>query len=196
MRRSDGITRAGYTLVEVMISIAVIGIMAGAAVPLFQPDVASQLEAFGQIVAADLAHVRNLATTNNSKYRLTFERSENRYFLEHSGTNSALNNLPATIYRHASNTPTRQYTDLDDLPQLGAGGFLESVFAPASPPTSVTTIEFGPLGSTTQTAETVVWLSSGAGDGRRYLAVRVNPTTGLADADSITAVAPATGSGS
>lgn len=194
MRLVSGGRRSGYTLVEIMISIAVLGIMAAAAVPLFQPDVAAQLEAFGRIVAADLAHARDLATTNNSTYRLTFEKSANRYFLEHAGTNPALNTLPATIYRNPVDTATRQYTDLDDVPQLGAGGFLEDVLAPASPPTPVTTIEFGPLGATTQTAETVVWLSSGAGDGKRFIAVRVNPTTGLADVDSITAIAPATGS--
>jgi prepilin-type N-terminal cleavage/methylation domain-containing protein len=188
--------RRGYTLVEIMISIAVLGIMAAAAVPLFQPDVAAQLEAFGRIVAADLAHARDLATTNNSKYRLTFEKTDNRYYLEHSGTNSALNTLPTTIYRHSLNTTARQYTDLDELPQLGAGAFLEVVHSPAAPPTAVTTVEFGPLGSTTQSAETVVWLSSGAGDGKRYVAVRINPTTGLADVDPITAVAPATASGS
>ena len=196
MNVRGGPKRCGYTLVEIMISIAVLGIMAAAAVPLFQPDVAAQLEAFGRIVAADLAHARDLATTNNSKYRLTFEKNENRYYLEHSGTNSALNTLPTTIYRHVLNTAARQYTDLDELPQLGAGAFLEAVHSPASPPTAVTTVEFGPLGSTTQSAETVVWLSSGAGDGKRYVAVRINPTTGLADVDRITAVAPASASGS
>jgi prepilin-type N-terminal cleavage/methylation domain-containing protein len=196
MTPAPGTTRHGYTLVEIMISIAVVGILAAAAVPLFQPDVAQQLEAFGQIVAADLLHARDLATTNNSKYRLTFERAENRFYLEHTGANSALNTLPATIYRHAANTPARQYTDLDDLPQLGSGATIETLLSPESPPAAVTTVEFGPLGATTQTAETVVWLSSGAGDGKRYLAVRINPITGLASPDEITAVAPATGAGS
>lgn len=194
MNVRGGAKRCGYTLVEITISIAVIGIMAAAAVPLFQPDVAAQLTSFAQIVASDCAHARDLAVTNNSKYRLTFDLANNRYYLEHSGTNSALNNLPASIFRNPANTATRQYTDLDDVPQLGTGGFLEGVIAPESPPTAVTTIEFGPLGATTQTAETVVWLSAGAADGLRYIAVRVNPVTGLSDIDDITAAAPATGS--
>ncbi len=194
MNARGGLKRCGYTLVEIMISIAVIGIMAAAAVPLFQPDVAAQLESFAQIVASDLMHARDLAVTNNSKYRLTFDRANNRYYLEHSGTNSALNTLPTSIFRNAANTATRQYTDLDDVPQLGAGAFLEAVVAPESPPTAVTTIEFGPLGATTQTAATAVWLSGGAGDGLRHVAIRINPVTGLPDVDSITAVTPATGS--
>jgi len=194
MNVRGGPKRCGYTLVEIMISIAVIGIMAAAAVPLFQPDVAAQLESFAQIVASDLMHARDLAVTNNSKYRITFDRANNRYYLEHSGANSALNTLPESIFRNVADTSTRHYTDLDEVPQLGAGAFLAGVVAPESPPTAVTAIEFGPLGATTQTAETVVWLSGGAGDGLRYVAVRVNPTTGLADVDDITAVTPAAGS--
>ncbi|MBA4018350.1 MAG: hypothetical protein C0483_14385 [Pirellula sp.] len=194
MNVRGGLKRCGYTLVEIMISIAVIGIMAAAAAPLFQPDVAAQLDSFAQIVASDLMHARDLAVTNNSKYRLTFDKSNNCYYLEHSGTNAALNTLPTSIFRNTANTATRQYTDLDDVPQLGASAFIEGVVAPESPPTAVTTIEFGPLGATTQAAATVVWLSSGAGDGLRHIAIRLNPTTGLPDVDDVTAVTPVTGS--
>jgi len=184
----------GYTLVEVMIVVAVVGIMSAAALPLFQPEVAVQLKSFGQIVASDLQYVRNLAVTNNTKYRVTFEPAQNRYYLEHSGTNAALNTLPDSIYHNTANTTTKQYTDLDELPQLGAGANIAAVLAPASPPTTATTLEFDSLGATTQADETVIWLTSGAGEGQRFIAVRVNPVTGLAELDEITSTAPAAGS--
>ncbi|MCE9605272.1 MAG: type II secretion system GspH family protein [Planctomycetia bacterium] len=190
-------SRSGYTLVEIMIAISIMGIMAGAAIPLFQPNVAVQLESTGRIIAADLAQVRDLAVSNNSNYRLTFDLAENRYYLEYSGTNAALATLPATIYRDASNTTTRRYTDLDDLPQLGTSVKLYSVVAAAASPTSITTLEFDALGATVQTAETLIWLSTGSGDGVRYVCIHVDPITGLARVDDITGIYPyGSGSGS
>src|SRR5688572_17514905 len=105
--------RRGYSLVEILIVVAVLGIMAAAAVPAFGPNTAAQLDSAAQVVAADLAQFRQLAVAHNSKYRLTFETDQNRYYLEHSGTNSALTALPPTIYSNSANTATRQYFDLD-----------------------------------------------------------------------------------
>jgi prepilin-type N-terminal cleavage/methylation domain-containing protein len=183
-------SRRGFTLVEILIAVVILAILAAIAVPAFQPNVAAQLDAAGRITAADLAGVRQSAIANNSKYRVTFEPTENRYYLEHSGTNSALNTLPTTIYHDGANTATRQYFDLDGLPQLGAGVFLAKIQVLSSPPAETTTLEFGPLGSTTQAADTVIWLSCGAGDSLRYLPVQVNAVTGLAQAGELTAVAP------
>ena len=120
----------------------------------FEPSVAAQLESAGEIVAADLAQIRQLAVSNNSTYRITFEAAQNRYYWEHTGTNAALDTLPPTIYPNSSNTATRQYVDLDELPHLGPGAYLSRVIAQASSPTTVTTLEFGPTGATTQAAGT------------------------------------------
>jgi prepilin-type N-terminal cleavage/methylation domain-containing protein len=190
-------SRRGYTLVEVMIAIAIMSIMAGAAIPLFQPDVAVELEATGRIISGELARVRDIAVANNSSYRLTFDLAQNQYYLEHSGTNAGLATLPTTIYRHPSNTATRQYTNLDDLPHLGATPKLHAVVAVGSAATNVTTLEFDPLGATTQTAETQIWLTTGSGDGIRYICIRIDPVTGLARVEDIAGIYPyASGSGS
>jgi hypothetical protein len=53
-------------------------------------------------------------------------------------------------------------------------------------------LEFGPLGATGQTVGTSVWLTAGAAGSQRYLAIRIDPTTGLVTVDEITATAPAT----
>jgi len=194
---SNSTGRRGYTLVEVMIAISITAIMAGAAVPLFQPNVTVQLEATGQVVAADLMRVRDLAVSNNSSYRLTFDLAQNQYYLEHSGTNAALNTLPSTIYLNSSNTATRQYTKLDDLPHIGVSPKLHAVVTVATGATNVTTVEFDALGATTASAETQIWLTTGSGDGLRYISLRIDPVTGLVRVNEIAGNYPyGSGSGS
>jgi len=180
-----------------MIAISITAIMAGAAVPLFQPNVTVQLEATGQVVAADLMRVRDLAVSNNSSYRLTFDLAQNQYYLEHTGTNAALNTLPSTIYLNSANTTTRQYTKLDDLPHIGVSPKLHAVVTVATGATNVTTVEFDALGATTASAETQIWLTTGSGDGLRYISLRIDPVTGLVRVNEIAGNYPyGSGSGS
>lgn len=194
---SNSTGRRGYTLVEVMIAISITAIMAGAAVPLFQPNVTVQLEATGQVVAADLMRVRDLAVSNNSSYRLTFDLAQNQYHLEHTGTNAALNTLPSTIYLNSANTAARQYTKLDDLPHIGVIPKLHAVVTVATGATDVTTVEFDALGATTASAETQIWLTTGSGDGLRYISLRIDPVTGLVRVNEIAGNYPyGSGSGS
>jgi prepilin-type N-terminal cleavage/methylation domain-containing protein len=187
--------RRGVTLIEVMLAVAVLGIAAAMAVPSFEPNVTTQLESFAQIVASDLMTARDLAVANNSTYRLTFERNENRYRLEHVGTNPALNSLPPTIFPNRADTSTKHYTDLDDLPRMGVAAHLSAVELGSTPAAATTTLEFGPLGATGGSVGTTVWLSAGAGASQRYLAVRIDPTTGIATVDEITATVPSTAGG-
>ena len=53
------------------------------------------------------------------------------------------------------------------------------VAAQGSPPQSVADLEFGPLGGTSRTQQTAIWLAGGAGSATRYLRLDVNPVTGL-----------------
>lgn len=188
--------RTGYTLVELMMTITVLAIVAGMAIPSFEPDVAAQLESFADVVAADLSQVRQLAIAHNSSYRITFDAAHNRYYYEHSGTNSALNTLPPTIYRHPDNTTTKHYFDLSSMPRLGPAVTLTTVLAMSSSPTSLTTLEFGPLGATTHSADTAVWLQSGSDSNLRYINVRINAVTGLATPSEIDAAGPTAAAGS
>jgi hypothetical protein len=52
-------------------------------------------------------------------------------------------------------------------------------------------LEFNSLGATTAPQETVVWLSCGAGNVRRYISVHVNPLTGLSEIGPLAAGLPA-----
>ena len=51
-------------------------------------------------------------------------------------------------------------------------------------------VEFGPLGETTQSEPTVIWLSSGEGSSRRYISVSIAPVTGLSSIGSFQAATP------
>ena len=62
----------GFTLIELLAVVAVISILAAIVIPFLRSTYADQLKATAQVVEADLERARNLALTNQSKYRLVF----------------------------------------------------------------------------------------------------------------------------
>jgi prepilin-type N-terminal cleavage/methylation domain-containing protein len=180
---------AAFTLLELLLVIAVIGILAALVLPSSQPSVHEQLQAAVRIVAADLGYARSLAVANNSKYRFTFDLPNNRYILEHSGTNHSLDVLPAGPFRDPDDPSTQHIVDLDDFPHIGPTvRLVAAVTSGSNQP--VSTLEFGPLGSTTATGTTILWFLAGSGDGQRYMTIEVNPVTGLADVGAFTKDGP------
>jgi hypothetical protein len=55
----------------------------------------------------------------------------------------------------------------------------------------VTDVEFGPLGALTRSETTFVWFAVGEGSQRLYLAVEVDPVTGLATVGELQSAQPA-----
>jgi Tfp pilus assembly protein FimT len=180
---------AAFSLVELMIVVATIGIVAAVVVSSSSPGAASHLQSAGAILTSDLAYARSLAVANNSKYRLSFDAGTNKYTLTHSGTNAALNALPSGPMGVPSDPATQKTADLAQLPTLGTRVRLLAVQRGAQSFTQ-NNVEFTPLGATTTATPSIVWLTAGAGSAQRYVAVRVNPVTGLATCDTPTATAP------
>ncbi|RIK79254.1 MAG: hypothetical protein DCC68_13615 [Planctomycetota bacterium] len=191
MGRRNMSRRAGYSLLELLIVVAIIGILAAAAIVGGTPAANSQLRAAAEIAAEDIAYARSLAVTYNSKYTLTFDTAGNRYVLRHSGTDVALNVLPVGARVKYSTNAAELVFGLDDMPSLSGNVRLMGVRTAGTTPTTVTTLEFGPLGQTTESNATVVWLLIGRGDGLRYISVTVDPVSGLTTIGDVQGTPPA-----
>jgi len=177
-----------------LVVITIVAVIAGVVITQFDSVSHDQLLGTAQVVAADIAHARNLAVTNNSSYKITFDRGNNGYTLAHSGANIALNSLPISPFHSASGSTTQQITDLGSLP-IGSGGVNLAVVESndsmmVSFPTQVFDVEFGPLGETKRATRTTIWLAANAQRGRRFIGIDVDPITGLASIGTIQTAVP------
>jgi len=161
-----------------LIVLAILGIVTGAVLTQLQSTVNDQLDAAAQVVVSDLNYVRNLAVTNNSKYRVTFFPDTSQYYFEHSGTNSLLDTLPDSPHGIEATSPTRQTTEINFVSLNTASVHVAAVHALAPSPVNVVNLEFGPLGETTRLQQTTIWLAAGQGTATRYVSLHVNPVTG------------------
>jgi prepilin-type N-terminal cleavage/methylation domain-containing protein len=181
---------AGFSLIELLLVIAVLAILAGLVLPRSNPSLYDQLRAAAQVLRTDLAYARSLAVTNNSSYRITFDATGNRYVLEHSGSKAALDPLPDSPFRDPDDPATQHVVELERLPHVGPGVRIVTAASSGTVTQRVTDVEFGPLGETTRSSPTVVWLAAGQGADTRYLWLTINPVTGLTDAEYRGAVGP------
>jgi prepilin-type N-terminal cleavage/methylation domain-containing protein len=182
--------RAALTLIELLLTIAVLGILAAILIPQLSGDLPERLSAGAQVVATDIDYARSLAVANNSSYRLTFDTTTNSYYLQHSGTNTLLNPLPRSPFRQNDDPPNRQTTKLSMLPLPEPGVRLVGVVLMQGSLQSTNSIEFAPLGGTTSTCQSVIWLSCGSGKLARYVSIQVDPVTGLVTIGPIQSALP------
>jgi len=185
-----GRARPAFTLVELLIVVAILGILLAAALPYLSTNVPAQLQMAADAVAGDLEYVRGLAVANNSSYRITFSPSTNSYVLQHSGAVAALDKLPPSPFHQLSADGKQQTADLFALPMVAGSVRLVSAMKNPAAPSDVTDLEFGPLGGTTRAEVTQVWLYSGGTGSRMFISITVNPTTGIVDVGQVQSATP------
>ncbi|MCE9547650.1 MAG: type II secretion system GspH family protein [Planctomycetia bacterium] len=182
---------SGFSLIELLIVIAILSIVAASVVTNSNTQISEQLEAAARVLAGDLDYTRNLALTYHGKYKLTFDAANSKWTLAYSGTDTTLATLPRSPFRSPLDSATQQTTSLTSLPGISMPITIYSVYTQQSPLKGVTSIEFDPLGATVEPAQSVVWLATGAGKATRYVEVDVNPVTGLATVGKFQSTAPA-----
>ena len=186
---------AAFSLIELLLVISLMAILAGLILPGSNPGIHDQLQSAASIMAADLAYGRSLAVTHSSYYRIELDLDQNRYVLEHSGANPLLDTLPDSPFRNPEDPPGQHVVRLDDFPHLGPSVRLESVAEIGSLLQPVGDLEFGPLGQTTRSGYTMIWLSAAEGPAKRYILLYVNPVTGLVTVGPYSAHSPPTSLG-
>ena len=189
-RRGWPARRPGLTLLELLLSIALLGILCAVLIPQLSGDLPQRLGAAAQMLVSDLDYARTLAVSNQSAYRITFEPAKNRYFLRHAGTNPQLNTLPRSAFRQNDDPPDQQTTWLDRLPFPPPPVRLVAVIQWQGSGQLASAVEFTALGGTSSPFPTSIWLACGQGTLTRYLDVQVDPVTGLATVGTLRAALP------
>src|SRR5947209_7690376 len=152
---------AGFTLVEILIVVALMSILAVAVIPSAAPSIHEDLTSAANIVAADLAYGRSLAVLNNDRYQFQFDLQNNQYTLSYSGSSASPPPLAPSPFQSSQDPPNEYVVRLATLPRLGIPVALFDVQLLAAQPVKSTTIEFGSLGATTATQPAIIWLSAG-----------------------------------
>lgn len=178
-RTSPGSARVGYTLIEMLIVMTVIGILATMAIPSQVSGSAVSLKAAGRVLASDLRLATDLAVQYATEYQVSFDVGRNEYRLVHTGTGSP----PALYNPYSATGATGSYT-VSISPIDGATGDLNGVrllgVKLKTSGTTVNNITFGASGGTgpARMEDTEVWLIQGPAWNGQYLRLTVSAITG------------------
>jgi prepilin-type N-terminal cleavage/methylation domain-containing protein len=180
----------GFSLVELLIVIVLMGILSGLLISSTSPSLNGQLTSTGDLMVGELAYARSLAVGNNSSYRFDVDVPNNRLVMRYTGADPTLTTLPANPYRSPVDPPDQYILALANLPRLGPAVTILGAQAVGSTTQIVTSIEFGAYGQTTQVNPTILWLTAGSGTRQAFLPIQINPVTGLATAGVLQTTRP------
>jgi len=76
----------GFTIIEILIVVVIIGIAALIAVPMMSSAASMQIRAAANIVAADLEYAKSMAISRGQNYSVIFEKNNERYSIKKNGS--------------------------------------------------------------------------------------------------------------
>lgn len=79
-----GMSRAAFTLIEMMIVLVILAITAAMAVPMISSGAGMQVRSAANVLAADLEYAKSMAITNGSRYSVVFDTTNETYQIEDS----------------------------------------------------------------------------------------------------------------
>lgn len=170
---------AGFTIIELMIVVVFLSIAVAMLLPQMNATFDQQAIASARVLVSEFEYARNMAVANNSKYRLSVDSATDQFILEHTGSNSSLDTLPSGPFRSSADSSTQRVTQLASLPGISTAATFVAMYADGDSQTAVNTVEFGSLGETSRTETTVLTISVGDGDAKRYVTLTINPVTGI-----------------
>jgi len=173
------VCRGGWTLVEVGVALTVLVIVSLIAISTLSQTRTPDLQCAAQVVASDLAYVRQLAIVNGTTYEVRFDAMAGTYEVAHTGPDAAFDSVaPPPCLPSSARTPTGYVYRFDDLPLL-SGIRLESVVATAPTLQAISSFAFESTGAVSPLQPIRITLATGQGAATRSIDIEIVPQTGL-----------------
>ncbi|RMG34859.1 MAG: type II secretion system protein GspH [Planctomycetota bacterium] len=171
--------RSGFTLVELMLVVAVLALMASVVIPAAAPDRYSALAASANSLAADLRLARSYAINYATEYAVEFDLQRQRYTVLHVGDGDAP--VPQNPLLPSGGETTTYIVDVGRNQRALTGGFTPRIVSvsTAQRGAAVTRVVFHKTGTTAPELieDTLITLAAGAEGAPRRI-VRISWLTG------------------
>lgn len=169
----------GFSLIEVLVVVAILAALAGMAVTFTEPSPAARLHLTADMLAADLERVQELALSRGSAHRATFEGAERRFILKHVGAATAFHVLPKYVRTRSGEDPTQATYAFEDRSAYGkfvriAGFEPANLYVEDEFP-----IQFASDGSLADGRTATIWLKATDNGRTTFLPVRIYAVTGV-----------------